>query len=680
MKKSFLIIIIALVVIFVRYLFAPVFNQLELISYDWRSKMALDGQYFAGKFKPADKSNIVIIEVDDYSKIELSKHPDLNLGPWPWRRDVWSTVVKYLERSNPKAILFDLIFSDNAQTHSFEDTKLSWMMRSYDNVVIATSLNHPKSLVDKYKTKDLIKNSDFLPTSKSLDVVVESKKMDDKITYYSHSPINDIYTKYTPTGVVNAKKDKDNLLRTNAPLYKLIKNDKTYYIPSLAFSGFLMAMGDDEKITLKEDKIVYKNREIPLDKDGQMNISWHGKGRNYTFVPISSILIESERNKLDPSIFKDKIIFIGRTETGTDVHATPVSPVYLGTETVATTLDNMLNDTDPENTLARKIVTAAPVYVEYVFILAACLLIVAIGVISKNPFVGLLNGIWVLILYILGCIYVFSCPTLRLWVPMIAPLYYMIATSAVLYSIRLQSETSKKTEIMNTFGKFVSPSVLDNLLANSNNLVLKSSKKLVTVMFCDVKDFTTLSEKSDPDQLVENINELFNEIVNIIFANNGTVDKFVGDCIMAFWGDPVSSGDDAYMAVKTALEIKKKVNELKLSSIKEGKIVLDVKIGINTGEALMGLVGSNRLMSYTAMGDAVNTAARLESACSKLQKDLLISKSTYDEVKDRVVAIDAGVISVKGKEEQVGIFEPISLVVEEKKDAQWQEAQGENGD
>ena len=180
-------------------------------------------------------------------------------------------------------------------------------------------------------------------------------------------------------------------------------------------------------------------------------------------------------------------------------------------------------------------------------------------------------------------------------------------------------------------------------------------------MFCDVKDFTTLSEKCNPEQLGANLNELFNEIVNVIFENNGTVDKFIGDCIMAYWGDPIATDDDSYMAVKTALEIKKKVDELRIKNIKEKKIVFDVKIGINTGDALLGLAGSDKIMSYTAMGDAVNVAARLESSCSKLKRDILISKSTYDGAKDRIIVLDVGSIEVKGKDEQIKVYEPIGF-------------------
>ena len=190
-------------------------------------------------------------------------------------------------------------------------------------------------------------------------------------------------------------------------------------------------------------------------------------------------------------------------------------------------------------------------------------------------------------------------------------------------------------------------------------------------MFCDVKGFTTLSEKCDPVELLNGLNELFNELVEVIFSNEGTVDKFMGDCIMAYWGDPIAHQDDSYMAVKTALEIKKKVRELAQKNEKEGKIAFDVKIGINTGDALLGLAGSEKIMSYTAMGDVVNVAARLESNCSKLDRDVLISKTTYAEIKGRIIAEKAGKIKLKGKDERIEVYEPLGfageVILEEKK-------------
>lgn len=659
MKKIFLILGIVLTVIVIQFLFTPVFEQMELVSYDLRAKMATDFGPFSGKFQHADQ-NIVIVAIDDYSRNEIANNPQLNLGSWPWRRDVWAEVVNFIEKGKPKAILFDIIFNSVNSSFSY-DSELSNTFRKYDNIVIATSLNNPKSVRDKADNKEVLNNY-FIPTGHPLDVVIDSPSLDDKMTYYSHAPVYNCYTRSNTMAVVNKIVKRDSVIRSSEPIFKLVKGEKIYYMPSLAFAGFMKVVGDDGQIVIKNNKIQYKGREIPLDNEASTYISWHGLGHDYPYIPISKVLLNQHSEKdLNADYFKDKIVIIGRTEAGTDVHSTAVNSAYAGPEVNATALDNFINDTDVTKNV-RKFITQMPRKTAFFLTLAFCFLIAGIGLISKNALFSLINSSLLILLYVLACLYAFVYPSIRVWVPVIVPLYYILVTSAVVYTFRLQQESAKKAEIMNIFGKFVSPKVLPTLLASKEGLVLKNSKKPITVMFCDVNDFTTLSEKSDPEQLVNNLNELFNEIVNIIFENNGTVDKFIGDCIMAYWGEPVASEDDAYMAVKTALDIKKKVNELKLKNIKENKIVFDVKIGINTGDALLGLVGSNKIMSYTAMGDAVNTASRLESSCAKLKRDVLISKTTYENVKDKIIAIDVGKIEVKGKDEQIEVFEPIGFV------------------
>lgn len=669
MKKILIFLGIAVAVVIIQLLFTPAFDQLELITYDLRAKLAIDSGPFSKKFRHADQ-NIVIITVDDYSKNEIAKNPQLNLGSWPWRRDVWAEVVNFVEKGKPKAILFDIIFSSINSSFSY-DNELANTFQKYNNIVLATSLNNPKFLMDKVnksENKEILSNY-FIPTKHPLDVQINNKSLEDKMTYYTHAPIYNCYSKFNTMAVVNKTVKNDAVIRATQPIFKLIKGDKEYYMPSLAFAGFLKVMGEDGQIVIKNNKIFYKGREIPLDNDATTYISWHGLENllennlqhDYPFISISDVLLSQHDEKfIKADYFKDKIVIIGRTEASTDIHPTAVNSKYAGPEVNATALDNFLNDTD-RTKLARKFIVQMPVKVAFVLTLAFCLLIAGIILASKNALFAFFNSVLLVLVYVLICMYAFINPAIRVWIPAVVPLYYILATSAIFYTFRLQQESAKKAEIMNMFGKFVSPKVLPTLLKSKEGLVLKNTKKPITVMFCDVKDFTTLSEKSDPEQLVNNLNELFNEIVNIVFENNGTVDKFIGDCVMAYWGEPVASEDDSFMAVKTALEIKKKVKELQLKNIKENKIMLDVKIGINTGDALLGLIGSNRIMSYTAMGDAVNTASRLESSCSKLKRDILISKATYEEVKDKIIAIDVGKIGVKGKDEQIEAFEPIEL-------------------
>lgn len=657
--------IILFVVLFQLILSATdIFNQLELMTYDIRAKIAVDDGPFSANFKPADK-NIVIVAIDDYSRKELAKSPATDLGSFPWPRGIWGNIIDYIEAGKPKAILFDLIFNDlNANPQN--DIFFSNELKKYKNVVLATSLNDPQFLVKEQK-KPNVANSRYSPAPKTLNVDVQNKKLDDNITYYSHAPINDMYTKYNLVGVVNKVVGTDSVIRNAQPLFKLIKDGKTYYMPSLSFAGFLKYMGEDGKIQIKNNVLTYKGRQIPIDNEGTTIISWHGTGHDYEYIPISKIILSQKGKKLiSPNYFKNKMVIIGRTEAGTDIHSAAVSPSYAGPESNAVAMDNFINDSVVHGKNVRKFVSRVSLFASIILVILCSGFIVFLGTISKNALVCFINSIWFIALYMLVSVWLFSNPQIRLWVPIAIPVYYFIMTGATMFAYRFQQELSRKAVIMTMFGKFVSPKVLTTLLKHQENLMLKSTKKRITVMFCDVKSFTTLSEKHEPEELVSGLNELFDEMVNIIFENNGTVDKFIGDCIMAFWGEPFASEDDAYMAVKTALEMKKKVKEMGIENAKQDKIIFDIKIGINTGDALLGLSGSQKLMSFTAMGDAVNVASRLESNCSAVGKDILISKSAYEDAKDKIVVLEAGKISVKGREEQIEIYEPIGLVQETK--------------
>lgn len=663
-KRSLILGIVLIVIIFEQLIsMTSLIQHLELVTYDLRAKFATDFGPFGKSFKHADK-DIVIVTLDDYSRKEIAKNPQLDLGSFPWRRDVWAGVVDFIEKGEPKAILFDLIFTE-LNENSWNDRKFAQVLRKNKNVVLATSLNDPKYLVDRLPKSYEIENSDYLPTSKSLKVQIDDKNIDDAITFYSHSPVNDLYTKENTMGVVNKVEGLDTVVRSLQPIFKLNKNGEIYYLPSLSFAGFLKYMGDEDKISIKNNKIFYKDRVIPIDNKGQTLISWHGLGKNYAYIPISKVLLSEKNNEfIKPEFFKNKIIIIGRTEAGTDIHPSAVSSSYAGPETNAAALDNYINDSALNTAGVRKFITKMPPRSVLLMIIVICAAIGLLGLVSKNAFIGFLNSLVFIILYILFCIWMFANPQIRMWVPIVVPLYYLLMTSAIIFAYRFQKESAKRATVMNMFGKFVSPKVLTTLIKNQDNLVLKSTKKRITVLFCDIKDFTSLSEKCNPEQLVNDLNELFNEIVNIIFENNGTVDKFIGDSIMAYWGDPIASEDDAFMAVKTALEIRKKVSELKIKNAQEGRIIFDVKLGINTGEALLGLSGSEKIMSYTAMGDAVNIASRLETTCGALNRDILISKSTYEDTKDKIVVLEAGKVNVKGKEQELEVYEPIGLVDE----------------
>ena len=653
MKKNVLIVfcLIFLAVLVERILSnVSLFENLELKTYDFRAKLATD------RVNQADK-DIVVIAIDNYSIRKLSKHPSA------WEKDVWENVLKFVEKGQPKAVMFDMVFEKTVD-EPWYDKNFAQELKKYDNIVLGTYLDNPLNKKDFFADKIQIEKNNIIPTMTPLEISIDDKKLDDKITYQTNAVMDEMYSKNNTIGVLNSVLDSDSMIREAQPIFKLKKGEESYYMPSLAFAGFLKYMGEDDKIFIKNNKILYKNRIIPLDENGVVKISRHNLIRSYSYIPISKILLnKGGKNDLKPDFFKNKLVIIGKTATGGYVNLSSIiDPAYSSPEAIAAALDNYMNDSIQGKQAHRKFLSEIPKSVQFLITIMACVIVALLGLLPQSAFMGFLNGFLSIIAYIIFSFWLFVNPASRVLLPMVVPLYYIAVTSGIVFAFRFYKEMTRKASIMNVFGKFVSPKVLASVMKNPDKVILKNTKKRITILFCDVKNFSSLCETYDAEKLVTNLNELFKEVVNIIFENNGTVDKFIGDCIMAYWGDLTSSDDDSFMAVKTALEIKKKVVELAKINAKENKIVFDVKIGINTGEAVLGLAGTDKIMSYTAMGDAVNVASRLETACSRLNRPILISKSTYDEVKDKIEALDVGEIEVKGKIEKVEVYEPIKIV------------------
>lgn len=662
MNKAKLIFgIIVAVFLFERLLsLTPLYKNIELATYDFRAKLSTDKGFFNSRFKHADKK-IVIVAVDKASRKILSKNPALDLKTWPWRRDVWADVLSFIEKGNPKAVIFDMVFNE-LNENSWNDRRFAQTLRGYKNVVLATELSDPKYLVDKMPKGEEIENSKYVPTATTLNVKINKKKIEDAITYYSHSAVHEIYTSANTVAVDNKAADKDSVVRRSQPVFKLIKANQTYFMPSLAFAGFLKYIGDDGNVVIKKSEINYKGRIIPINSKGEANISWHGFGHNYTYVPISKILLNNgAKDDLSPDYFNDKIVIIGKIDK--DTLATSVNRNFVQSEIDATILDNFINDTY-SGKQTRKFVTKMPGWLTFILVILSCALVAAAGIFTKRAKTGLILGLIYIAAYIIFCILEFSNPSIRLWVPMVGPIFYFLVTAGIIFAIKFKKEWLLRAKIINIFGELVPDESLKTILKDPNESVFKNTRKRITVMFCDVKDFAGLTKRAYPDELTDDLNALLNEIIKIIFENGGTIDNIVGDCIIAYWGAPTASMEDPFKAVKTSLEIKKRINELKLINAKENKTIFDIKIGINTGEAVLGLLGVKNRIKYTPLGDTVKIASELKSNCQKLKRDILISQALYNEIKSKILVLDAGKIGLKGKPEEE-VYEPIALIEEE---------------
>jgi class 3 adenylate cyclase/CHASE2 domain-containing sensor protein len=445
-----------------------------------------------------------------------------------------------------------------------------------------------------------------------------------------------------------------------------------------------------EKITLTHEALEIKTlddklKTIPLNERGEILINWkHPRGdlqqRNggnlYRQISAVDILKKMESEKpssaeLTPEVvrdlsetpslyqiprqpnsgpfsFKDKIVFYG--DTVKDIHRTPVLEVMHGTEIVASVTDMILNDD----------VFFTHVDLRWVYWSIALLMLV-IGIIIIQPQVNFVTANFcsaaIVFGYWLFNYQLFSNKALIM--PLVIPTLLMMAAIFVADAYRYWVQDKEKRQLTNVFSNYVSPQVMAEILKSPDKAMdnLKGNKKELTVIFTDIKNFTNTFEHEDPEKMVEQLNEYFDVMIDIILKYDGTIDKFMGDAVMAFFGAPYPLVNNAEMACRAALEMQSALVELNQKWEVEGKKKLHHGIGVSTGQMFVGNFGSRNNKDFTVMGSMVNLGARLESSTRDLDADIIVSERTYELLRDLIEVKDLGKITVKGFSDPVAVYE-----------------------
>jgi adenylate cyclase len=356
-------------------------------------------------------------------------------------------------------------------------------------------------------------------------------------------------------------------------------------------------------------------------------------------------ILEGQTPEVDPSLFKDRIVVIGATASGTfDTFPTPWGLVTPGAEIHANVIDALLRD--------RRIVPLD----RWTGIGLALGLALIVGA-SAAAGSAWLTGILALLVgaaATAASVYAFSR---GLWVPLVAPVMSVALTSVGQLAWVYFVEGREKRQVKRLFSRYVPKDVYEQLLADPERAALGGKRRTMTVLFSDVRGFTAMSEKASPEEVVGQLNEYFSRMVDVLFAHHGTLDKFVGDMVMGLFGAPLDDPDHAEHAVQTALAMSRELDALNVQWSAVGRPLLDIGIGISTGEMVAGNIGSSAIMSYTVIGDTVNLGARLESLNKEYATRIIISEATKEALKGQYDIRPLGEVIVKGKSRPVAIFE-----------------------
>ena len=410
------------------------------------------------------------------------------------------------------------------------------------------------------------------------------------------------------------------------------------------------------------------NTFLPVDERGNLWINYYGKEGTFPRYSLSDVI---DGKNVKPKAFVGKIVLVGFVSAiYQDVHSVPFqADTFPGVEVHATILDNILR----QNFLTR------PEWATMLDGLIVCVLAVALGMTLplKHPVRGLLiMGAGLLIAAgIPYCAFLFA----NIWLNMTIPFLFVVLDYLTLTSYNLGvarhkhrteeqkrkeeerkrlAEEAKKEEIRRAFQHYVSPALVEQIVAVPEKLELGGTERQLTAFFADVRGFTSLSETMKPQELVAFLNDLFTEMTAIVMAHGGTLDKYIGDAIMAFYGAPVDQPDHAVRACKTAVDMLIRLEELRVRWIAEGLPDIRLGIGLNTGDMVVGNIGSPSRFNYTIMGDAVNLASRLEGATKQYGTSIILSRATCQHLDESAFWVrELDTVRVKGKQEPVTMYE-----------------------
>jgi adenylate cyclase len=640
---------------FVKY---PFLEQLENWTYDTRLNF--------NRLDTIDE-RIVIVDIDENSLALV--------GRWPWSRDKLATIVNNLfDKYSVNVVGFDIVFAEKDESSGLKQFEYlasgelkndPLFQKALNNLrpnleydeIFARAINDRNVVMGYYfkssaPQKKIAKTGQLPPAITKMNPTLSSHLPIKKAMGYGGN-LEVLQSSARSGGFFdNPVVDSDGIFR-RVPLVQIHQD---YLYSSLALSTTQAYLGESNitlDIVTDGNEIdpyyalesIYLNEfRIPVDSNGAVYVPFRGLAHSFPYVSAHEIL----NGTIDPDSLTDKIILVGTTAPGLlDLRSTPVQNVYPGVEVHANIISGILDqriNQRPDWTIGYELVILILIAVSMALLLP-----------TKSPLIASVVTAIILVLTVGGTIVAWNS---HIILPLASPLLLIVLTFILHMTYGFFVESRSKRQLAQIFGQYIPPELVDEMSESPANFSLDGENREMTVLFSDVRGFTTISEGMDPKQLTQLMNALLTPMTRVIHKNRGTIDKYMGDAIMSFWGAPIHEPEHARHALYAAMDMVVELKTMQKDFESRGWPPVNIGIGLNTGNMNVGNMGSEFRVAYTVLGDSVNLGSRLEGLTKEYGVNIIVSESTKNSIPEFTFR-DLDLVRVKGKNEPIAIFEPI---------------------
>jgi adenylate cyclase len=624
-------------------------DRWEFATWAWRVEMLA---------RPGPATSRVKIILLDQASLDWGK--ETNGWPWPWPRQVYGPIIDFCRRGGARTIIFDVLYTEPSIYGVADDELLAAAIRRAPAFVVPLALGAEAGAATSWPSDIPSRPLCFANADRDLVRLAQQ----DLTAPHCAFPIPEVAAGATLLGNVMDDPDSDGIFR-RAGLFRVFDGRA---IPSLGLAGYIAGggatAGDSETIEsilnsvrLDPGRLGIGVRRFPLDQNHRVILRFRGPPETHETFSAAAVIQSELRLREgvgpppvigDPAVFKDCHVLFGFSAQGLmDLRPTPVSRVFPGVEIHATVLDNLLSE-DFLRDVPQSVVVPA-------VLLLAVFSALAIVHSRKARHSVLVFGAFLPIPVLLGL----AAYEAGFWWPVVVQEGAVVVSMVGALGLNYATEGRQKAFYRHAFKHYLSPVVIDRLLEDPSKLKLGGERRELSIFFSDLQGFSSISERLDPTDLTTLLNDYLSDMTDIILEEEGTVDKYEGDAIIAFWNAPLDQPDHALRASRAAVRCQQKLLERSEEFLRRAGVPVRMRIGVNTGAVVVGNMGSRQRFDYTVLGDAANLASRLEGANKAFGTATMIAESTWEQIGGRIRGREIGLLRVVGRQTPVRVFEPL---------------------